>query len=201
MLLRYSPTSPFARKARVAAAVLGLPLTLEAADTLDPNDSLRRQNPLGKIPALLTDDDKVLFDSRVILAYFDLLAGGGKLLPADPAARIATLREEALADGMMDAAILLVYESRFRPVEMHVPAWLDHQSGKVARALAAFEATPPVDRGHLTAAEISLACALSWFDFRFEGSWRTEHPRLVAWMDGFLARCPGFDETKPVAVA
>lgn len=199
MLLRFSATSPFVRKVRLAAAILGLPLELERADTLDPADSLRRQNPLGKVPALLTDDGQVMFDSPVILAWLDHLAGGGRIIPAEPKARFAALRREALADGMMDAGILVIYEARFRPAERHEPKWLDHQLQKMARALAEFEAGP-LDAGQpITVGDIALGCALGWFDLRFEGAWRADHPRLVAWQADFAARCPDFEATKPVA--
>ncbi|MFG1379568.1 glutathione S-transferase N-terminal domain-containing protein [Xanthobacter autotrophicus] len=199
MLLRFSATSPFVRKVRIAAAILGQTLEIEPADTLDPNDTLRRQNPLGKVPALLTDEGEVLFDSSVILAYLDFLAGSGRILPLDPKARIAALRKEALADGMMDAGILLLYEARFRPAEKHEPRWLDHQEGKRTRALAAFEADAAPFDGTIAVGDIALACALGWFDFRFEGKWRADHPRLVAWYEAFAAACPGFAESKPVA--
>lgn len=199
MLLRFSATSPFVRKVRVAAALLGQTLEIEPADTLDPNDTLRSQNPLGKIPALLADDGQVLFDSSVILAYLDMLAGGGRILPLDPKARIAALRKEALADGMMDAGILLLYEGRFRPVEKHEPKWLEHQEGKRSRALDAFEADAAPFDGTITVGDISLACALGWFDFRFEGKWRSDHLKLKAWYEAFAAACPHFADSTPAA--
>jgi glutathione S-transferase len=145
LTLRSSPASPFVRKIRIAANVLGLDrdIAIEPADTMDPSDSVRQQNPLGKIPALLLEDGTVLFDSRVILEYLDHRAGGGRILPNDAAARFSALRLQALADGLMDASVLLVYEGRFRPAERHEPKWLDLQAGKVARTLTALEAAPP----------------------------------------------------------
>src|SRR4029077_5290901 len=142
LTLRSSPASPFVRKVRIAASVLGLErdIAIEPADTMNPSDTVRRQNPLGKIPALVLEDGTVLFDSRVILDYLDHRAGGGRIVPSDAGARFAALRLHALADGLMDASVLLVYEGRFRPAERHEPKWLDHQSGKVARTLAALEA-------------------------------------------------------------
>ena len=130
LTLRSSPSSPFVRKVRIASSVLALDgdIKVERADTSDPSDTVRRQNPLGKIPALLLEDGSVLFDSRVILEYLDQRAGGGRIIPKDPAARIAALRLQALADGIMDASILIVYEARWRPPDRHEPKWLDHQA-------------------------------------------------------------------------
>jgi glutathione S-transferase len=199
MILRSTPASPFGRKVRIAASVLGLDseITIEAADTNDPGDSLRSQNPLGKIPSLLDEDGNAYFDSRVILDYLDHRAGGGRIAPADPAARFAALRLQALADGMMDASILTVYETRWRPAEKHEAKWLDHQAGKVARGLAALDQAPPAANATPTVGDIALACALGYRDFRFEGRWRADHPRLVAWLDEFSARVPAFAATKP----
>ena len=201
LTLRSSPSSPFVRKVRIAASVLGLEpeIALEPADTMNASDPVRRQNPLGKIPALVFEDGTVLFDSRVILDYLDYRAGGGRIVPSDAGARFAALRLQALADGLMDASVLLVYEGRFRPAERHEPKWLDHQSGKIARALAALEATPPALSTTPHVGQIALACALGYRDFRFEGTWRREHPRLVAWLDRFAARVPAFAATAPPA--
>ncbi len=199
LTLRSSPASPFVRKIRIAAAVLGLEreIAIELADTMSASDTVRQQNPLGKIPALVLEDGSVLFDSRVILDYLDHRAGGGKIVPKDANARFAALRLQALADGLMDASILLIYEGRWRPAEKHEPKWIDHQAGKVTRALAALEAAPPGLDTPPNMGQIALACALGYRDFRFEGTWRKDHPRLVAWLDQFAARVPAFAATKP----
>jgi glutathione S-transferase len=199
LTLRNSPASPFGRKIRIAASLLGLDreIAIEAADTSNPSDTVRQQNPLGKIPALLLEDGTVLFDSRVILEYLDHRAGGGRIVPADATARFAALRLQALADGMMDASILLIYEGRWRPAERHEPKWVDHQAGKVARALAALEAAPPALDAPPDVGRIALACALGYRDFRFGGGWRPDHPRLVAWLDNFAARIPAYTATSP----
>ncbi|ALK08556.1 glutathione S-transferase family protein [Blastochloris viridis] len=199
MILRSSKPSPFGRKVKIAAALLGLSEKIEIvmADTLDPSDSLRRQNPLGKIPTLILDDGAALFDSRVILEYLDHLAGGGRLLPAEAGSRFATLRLQALADGIMDAALLQVLEARFHAEGARSQTFLDHQAGKVARALAELEAAPPARAGGETAGTIALACALGYLDLRFDGTWRHTHPRLVAWLDGFAADVPAFAATQP----
>src|ERR1700761_4671548 len=145
MILRSSPASPFARKVRIAAALLGFDadLKVDPADTTDINDSVRAQNPLGKIPVLIDENGVAYYDSRVILDYLDDRAGGGKIVPRDGKARLAALRLQALCDGILDASILTLYETRWRKPETHEPKWLEHQAGKVSRALAALEAAPP----------------------------------------------------------
>ena len=196
-VLRSSPASPFGRKVRIAAAILGLSEQIEvvAADTNDANDPLWRQNPLGKIPSLIREDGEAIFDSRVILEYLDWVAGACALFPSDPAARFKALTLQALGDGIMDAAILQIYEQRFRDAAMRSAKWLDHQAGKVARALAALEARPP-EASARHAGAIALACALGYLDLRFEGLWRSDHPRLVAWLEAFSAGVPAFEATR-----
>jgi len=199
MILRSTPPSPFGRKIRLAASVLGLSgdIKIEPADTNDAADPLRRQNPIGKIPTLVLEDGSTLFDSRVILEYLDHRAGGGRIIPTDASARFSALRLQALADGIMDASVLLVYEGRWRPPERHEPKWVDLQAGKVARALTALEAAPPAFGAPPDVGQIALACALGYRDFRFPGTWRADHPRLVAWLDEFARRVPAFAATKP----
>ena len=199
MILRSSPASPFGRKIRMAAILLGLDskITVEAADTANPTDSVRQQNPLGKIPTLVLDDGLVLFDSRVILEYLDHVAGGGRIIPAEPTARFAALRLQALADGIMDASILQVYEGRWRDPAKHEPKWVEHQAGKVARALASLEAAPPARSAPPTVGQIAIACALAYQDFRFHGAWRKDHPRLVKFLEEFAAAVPAFAATQP----
>jgi glutathione S-transferase len=150
------------------------------------------------VPVLLLDDGGTLFDSPVILEYLDMLAGG-KIIPAEKKARFEALRLQALADGILDASILLVYEGRYRAKEKHEQKWLDLQSGKVARGMAELEAKPPGLGTPPTVGEITLACALGYGDFRFEGRWRKDYPKLVAWLDKFAAQVPAFDATKPPA--
>jgi glutathione S-transferase len=199
MILRFSPSSPFVRKVRVAAALLGLEaeITLERADTTDPNDSLRRTNPLGKIPVLIIEDGSAVYDSRVILDYLDERAGGGKIVPRDPKRRLDALRLQALGDGILDASILTVYEGRYRKPDMHEPKWLELQAGKVSRALAVLEAAPPALDPLPNVGQITLACALGYRDFRFGTGWRSEYPRLVTWLDNFATRVPAFAASKP----
>jgi glutathione S-transferase len=201
MILRSTPPSPFGRKIRLAASVLGLSgdIKIEPADTNDAADPLRRQNPIGKIPTLVLEDGSTLFDSRVILEYLDHRAGGGKIIPNETKARFAALRLQALADGMTDAQILLIYEGRFRPQEHHVKKWTDYQADKIKRGLEALEADPPGLDAIPNVGQIALACFLGHRDLRFSGDWRAAHPKLVAWLDRFAAKVPAFAETKVAA--
>ena len=198
LVLRSSATSPFGRKIKIAAAVLGLKdrLSVVMADTLDPADSIRIENPLGKIPALVLEDGTVLFDSRVIAEYLDFIAGGDRIIPPPPV-RFEALRLQALADGITDAAVLRVYEGRFRSPEKHEPKWIDHQTGKVDRGLQALESgsLPAID-GAPDIGAISLACTLGYLDLRAP-EWRQRHPKLAAWVDDFARAVPAFAETRP----
>jgi glutathione S-transferase len=199
MSLRSAAPSPFGRKVQIAISLLGFDdVTVEATDTMDAESPLRRQNPLGKIPVLITEDGTAYYDSRVILEYLDHRAGGGKILPAGADQRFAALRLQALCDGILDASILTVYEGRWRPTEKHEAKWLDHQAGKIDRALAALEAAPPplaASPALPHVGHIALACALGYRDLRFAGSWRGHYPRLVAWLDAFAAAVPAFAAT------
>ncbi len=198
MLLRSSPASPFGRKVKISASILGLDKQIEfvPTDTLDPNDPVRRDNPLGKIPVLVLADGSSLYDSRVIAEYLDHLAGGNRIFPAEPKVRFAALRLQSLCDGIAEAALLIVYESRYRSEDKRVASWVDHQQSKVDRGLAALEAAPPVIAGTPDIGQITLACALGYLDLRFSGAWRSSHPALVRWLDCFAAKFPVFEKTK-----
>ena len=201
MILRSSPSSPFGRKVRLAVSLLGFDadVKVELADTTNVNDNLRQQNPLGKIPVLIAEDSTAYYDSRVILDYLDYRAGGFKLVPRDAKERLAALRLQALCDGILDASILTVYETRWRKTDAHEPKWLEHQAGKVTRALALLETKPPaLDSQTLpNVGQITLACALGYRDFRFGAGWRDGHPRLAAWLDNLGAAIPAFAATRP----
>ncbi|WP_370676960.1 glutathione S-transferase family protein [Pleomorphomonas sp. PLEO] len=198
MILRASLTSPFGRKPRLAAAVAGLSDRVEVvmADTFDDSDSLRTQNPLGKVPTLVLADGSTLYDSRVILEYFDYLAGGDRIIPIEPAARFAALKLQALGDGILDAGVLRRLETLFRDETLRSHRWLGYQSGKMARALDVLEAAPPSDTDILVG-EIAVACGLGFIDFRLGDEWRAGRPRLAGWFERFGERCPGFADTAP----
>lgn len=198
MILRSSPASPFVRKVRIALSLLGLDdkIDVRGVNLDDDKDDIRAQNPLGKIPALIAEDGAVYYDSRVILEYLDHLAGGGRIIPRDVDARFAALRLQALCDGILDASVLIVYESRYRPSEMRVQTWLDRQAAKVARAFASLDAAPPKLNGMPNVGHIALACALGYRDLRFDESWRKDFPRLHAWHDAFAAQVLAFAATR-----
>lgn len=120
------------------------------------------------------------------------------MLPQGPS-RFDVLTLQALANGLMDASILQVYETRFRPEERRDQDWLAYQADKVRRGLATLEAAPPAtlaDGEVPDAGQIALACALGYLDLRFEGAWRTQHPRLVAWLAAFEAAVPAYGKTR-----
>jgi len=200
MILRSSLPSPFGRKVKLTAKVLGLfdRLKIQLADPTDIKDSVHAQNPLGKIPVLILEDGTTLYDSRVIAEYLDQLAGGGIVFPRN-SSRWGVLTEAALADGIMDAALLIVYEKRLRPEATWSAGWLDNQQRRIDRALGTLEDNPPKLTNPPHIGQIGLACALGYLDLRFAGKWRATHPALVQWLDSFAAAVPGFAETKAPA--
>ncbi|WP_175581238.1 glutathione S-transferase N-terminal domain-containing protein [Thalassospira sp. HF15] len=198
MILRSSDPSPFGRKVKIVAKMLGIydQLTVELSNTNDPADSLRQQNPLGKIPILILDDGRKIFDSRVICEYLDAQVDGSTLHPTESDARWEALTLQALGDGIIDASILQVYETRMRPDDKRHGDWLSYQADKVKRSLDHLSANAPSLEGELTIGHVAIACALGYLDLRFEGKWRESYPGLVSWLDAFRARVPAFDATK-----
>lgn len=198
MKLLSAPASPFGRKVKMAAAVKGLSaeISVETVDTSPPeNPAFDGRNPLKKIPVLILDDGTTLYDSRVIVEYLDSLTAMPLLIPPSGTARFDVLRRAALADGLMEAALLVVYESRFRPEDRRSDAWLARQQAKITTALKAFEDACGQLSDAPDAADIGLAAALGYLDLRHEGLWRTYHPRLVRWLDGYADRVPSFAAT------
>lgn len=192
-----SLTSPFGRKVRVAAGLCGLTdrIELVPVNVMDPDPSLRRQNPLAKVPVLVDETGTALYDSRVILEWLDEQAGGGIILPAG-AGRFPALRMQALADGIGDALLLLVYERRLRTADMRSAVWMERQSQRSNVALATLEETlPPFNSEIPHVGEIALACMLGLCDSHFGGTWRPDHPNLVKWVETFAAGIPIFRET------
>ena len=195
-VLRSTLTSPFGRKVRMAMRILGLDrhITIVPADTLDEADTLRQQNPLGKLPCLLLADGTALYDSRVIIEFLQEQAGTDGLVPKGGLERYTTLTRAVLADGITDAALLMVYEGRFRDPATHSQRWLAHQRGKVMRGLDAFERDPP-DPAHTDLVAIGLSCTLGYLDWRKPVEWRKAHPRLAQWLAAFAEAEPAFNAT------
>jgi glutathione S-transferase len=196
-VLRSTLTSPFGRKVRMAADVLGLTsrITVQPANTLDESDTLRTQNPLGKLPCLLLGDGSALYDSRVIVEFLQEVAGTDRLLPRHGAARYRALTRAALADGITEAALLTVYENRFRDdAATHSPRWLAHQRGKIVRGLTAFETAPP-NAAVTDIVSIGLACTLGYLDWRKPVEWRQANPQLAAWLKAFARHEPAVAQT------
>lgn len=200
MKLCHSQSSPFVRKVKLATHVLGWADELELVETntMDAEDPIRSVNPLGKIPAL-DDGGIVLYDSRVIIEYLDAKAGGAKLIPASGAARFETLTRAALMDGIMDAAILVVYEGRMRPADKYVESFVTYQREKIQRGLELIAASTPHYRNGAMpdVGEIALACVLDYLDFRQQLNWRDHAFNLQTWLADFAAAVPGYTETLP----
>ena len=195
-----SPSSPFGRKVKIAAHVLGLcdELVEFPINTLDPGSGICDVNPLGKIPAL-EDNGATLYDSRVIMEYLDCKAGGGKIIPAAGSARFDVLRRAALTDGILDAAVLVVYEKRMRPEDKYVDTYVARQREKIIRGLKGVSATTERYRSGAMpdVGEIGLACVLDYLDFRQQVNWRDHSPSLAGWLDDFAAVVPGYQGSLP----
>jgi glutathione S-transferase len=200
MKLLSNPLSPYGRKVKITAKMkcVADQIQIENTDTNVPsNPALEKENPLAKIPVLILDDGAQLYDSHVICEYLDSLKPSPRLFPSAGAERFNTLTLGALGDGILDAALLLVYEKRFRPEDKWVQSWMDRQQAKIDGALDRLEKNPPDWGAHPDYGHLTIACALGYLDFRHAGIWRPTHPRLVAWLDRFAAAVPAFAETKP----
>jgi len=184
MNLRYSQTSPFVRKVVITAIEAGLDsrITRETTNAWSPDTDLPRHNPLSKVPALITDGGEALYDSPVICEYLDSLHDGAKLFPASGGARWTALRRQALADGIMDAALAVRVETTTRPEPHRWPAWAERQRAAINRGLDALEEEAALLAGQWTIGEIAIVCALGYLDFRAPvDDWRATRPRLAAW--------------------
>ena len=185
MKLRYSTTSPFVRKVHVLALETGQIDKIELVKTVTTEPDLGRNNPLQKVPAMELDDGSSLYDSRVICEYLDAQSGGKFFPPVGPA-RWTALRRQALADGMADAAVLRMMESK-KPENLRSADWDKRQKLKVTQGLAALEADhlgPQLDIGTLM-----VGIVLDYLDFRFKAEdWRPAHPKLAAWHKTFSER-------------
>ncbi|GGA92560.1 glutathione S-transferase [Brucella endophytica] len=182
--LLYAAASPYSVKVRMAAHYADIPVEVVIVNANEEPEELVSVNPLGKIPTLLTDDDKTIFDSRVITQYLNRVSGN-KLFPRNADKRLDAEKLEALADGICDALLAHVYERRFRPEEKIHQPWLDRQWGKAMRALDLLEAAPPRLTAKLNAGHIALAATLGYLSLRFEGQWEKGRPKLRRWLKRF----------------
>ncbi len=204
MKLYFGGTSPYVRKVVVAAAECGLDDRIDRDETFpwDADTTYGGVNPVGKVPALVTDAGQVLYDSPVIVEYLDSLHDGPKLIPPSGPARFEALRIAALADGMMDAVILLFSELTRRPPELHWQFWDDRMRNTVARSMDALEGDAKgFDPDRPDIAQITAAVGLGWIEFRLsvlEIDFRDGHPVLSAWFDKFSER-PSMQESMPKA--
>jgi len=198
MKLRYSPTSPFVRKVLVTLVETGLDDDVEKILTniWNPESPHRKENPLGKIPVLITDDGTRLYDSPVICEYLDSLHDGEKLFPASGEARWRALTLQALGDGMAEAAVL-IYMENHRPKEARHDEWIASQETVIRNSMDALEAEWGRLDGAINIGTVSVACMIGWLEFRFpDFLWRDERPGLAAWYDEF-ANHPSMAATAP----
>jgi glutathione S-transferase len=199
--LRTNKASPFARKARMLARETGLASRIEEIETtvspVKPNEDLARENPLVKIPALITDDGELLYDSGVICEYLDTLHDGRKMFPAAGPQRFAALRRQALTDGILEAAVLTRYELAVRPETLRWKDWIEGQKRKVFGGLGVLEREVASWSGEFDIGQIGAACVLGYLDFRFaDWEWRSGHPQLAKWYEPVSSR-PSVASTAP----
>lgn len=192
MKILFSPFSPFVRKCLITGLSLGLNdrITLLpcSAHPINRDQDIIASNPLGKVPTLFTDDGQVLYDSRVVCEYFNDLAQGS-LIPATGKARWETLTLQALADGMLDAAVLARYEDAARPEAFRWSDWKAAQLDKVETSLAALNLEPQKLAGRVDLGSIAVGCALWYLDLRFaDWGWRERHLHVASWYAGYSQR-------------
>ncbi len=202
MKLIGSLTSPYVRKVRVVLAEKKLDYQFELENVWAPDSKLQSLNPLGKVPCLVMEDGGVLYDSRVIAEYLDTLTPVCKLLPPSGRERAEVKCWEALADGVLDAGVLVFLERGQRPPEQQSQAWIARQLGKMEAGLKTMSAmlgeTPFCAGNHYTLADVAVGCALGWLAFRFpEIDWRNAHPNLARLMDKLSER-QSFKDSVPV---
>ncbi|MBT0570424.1 glutathione S-transferase N-terminal domain-containing protein [Curvibacter sp. CHRR-16] len=205
MKLIGSTASPFVRKVRVVMAEKKLDYQFVLEDVWSDKTQINQHNPLGKVPCLVIEGVEAMYDSRVIVDYLDTLSPVGKLIPPVGRERAAVKTLEALADGLLDAAILARMEATWagRTKAQRSQAWIERQMGKVdesLKVLAMHLGEQPYFTGiHMGLADIAVGCALGWLEFRFPDlQWRDQHPNLGRLLDKLMQR-PSFAETVPFA--
>jgi len=200
MKLYYSPGSPYARKVRIVAMETGLDKKIEMTNAvltpIAPNADVDKHNPIGKVPALSVKGMD-LFDSPVFCEYLDSQHKGRKLFPRKGRERWVALRLQAMADGLLDAALLARYEGFLRPEDKRWPEWSKGQMKKIDGVLTQLEAEVKSLKGKLTIGTISVVCALGYLDFRFASfDWRAKYPKLGKWF-ATVSKMPSVKATVP----
>lgn len=201
MKLIGSNSSPYVRKVRIVMAEKKIDYQYELEDVWSAGSSISQSNPLGKIPCLIMDDGGAVFDSRVIVEYLDNLTPVHRLVPPNGRSRVEVKTWEALADGLLDAAILVRLEQTQRADGQRSPAWISRQMGKIEAALQAMSTglgdKPWCADGKYTLADVALGCALGYLDFRFSQlGWRAQFSNLARHGDKLFAR-QSFIDTMP----
>ena len=202
MKLLGSAPSPYTRKVRIVLAEKKVECDFEVADVLPPENPVNAINPLGKVPTLVLDDGTALFDSRVIVEFLDGVSPLARLIPDDNRDRVAVRRWEALADGALDAGLLMRYES-LRPKKEQSAAWTHKQTGKLKRSLAMIAAElgdrPWCHGERYSLADIAVGCCLGWVEFRKPAGidWRADYPNLRRFYEKLMER-PAFADTAPI---
>ncbi|HVK93716.1 MAG TPA: glutathione S-transferase N-terminal domain-containing protein [Noviherbaspirillum sp.] len=201
MKLIGSLSSPYVRKVRIAMAEKKLDYELVLEDVWAPETRIQQSNPLGKVPCLVMEDGGAMFDSRVIVEYLDTLSPVGKLIPPNGRERAEVKCWEALADGVLDAGVLVRIERTQRPPAQQSPEWIKRQLDKVDAGLKAMSAglkdTAFCSGNYYTLADVAVGCTLGWLSFRFpEIDWRDSYPNLAKLFDKLSER-PSFKDTMP----
>lgn len=203
MKLLSAPASPYSRKVRIVLAEKRIDCDIERVDVQPQDNPVTPHNPLGKIPTLLLDDGTAIYDSRVIVEFLDNMTANSRLIPQDNRERIAVRRWEALADGVLDAGLLVRYES-LRPAGEQSAAWSAKQAARIRRGLAQMEselgARAWCQSERYTLADIALGCCVGWLGFRKPAGidWRADCPGLARHYDKLMER-PAFADTVPAA--
>jgi glutathione S-transferase len=201
MKLIGSQTSPYVRKVRVVLAEKKLDYGYELENVWGAETNIHLSNPLGKVPCLLMEDGSSMYDSRVIVEYLDTLTPVCKLLMPNARDRADIKVWEALADGVLDAAVLVRLETTLRPPEQQSAAWIERQMGKVHAGLAVMSTnlreSPFCKGNHYTLADVAVGCCLGWLSFRFPDiAWRDDYANLAKLFDKLSER-PSFKDTVP----
>lgn len=194
--LLYASASPYSAKVRMAAAYAGIAIEAVPVNTSERPAQLAAANPLGKIPTLLLDDGRSLYDSRAITQYLNRLSKNA-LFPRNPDKRIEAEVLEALADGICDCALSMVYERRLRPEGMVFQPWLDAQWTKIAASLDMLNANPPKLPKKITVGQIALRACLGYLSLRFAGKWEKGRGRLTRWAARFDEKFPELKTSAP----